>query len=461
MLLLHGAVSAKSLYVNNSETPACSDSTTYADNTSASPWCSIGRAAWGSTDRSAPNTSQAAQAGDTVYITAGTYSTAGTNIAHGIAYQPANSGTISSPIRFEAVGTVILTLSSSAGPVIGTNGESYIQWDGFTIDEANAPSVRDTGSVVLWDSVGSVIEGCTIDGNGTVAIADNHTGIRLERTLNALVRNNKIYQVYSNNTDSHNGAGIMMYDTEAAVIEHNEIYETGAGIYVKGEHADDGWPQQNNIIRYNIFRDNNSKGVFVYDGVGTKIYQNLFIDSQNNVQFYGSAVLDDVYLVNNTFISNNVSSTDNGYSAYGSMASASNVVIHNNIFYGSLSEALSMGELSALGDQSFEHNVYYGYDTFGSLNLGTFSFSTWRSTYGQDAESPESITNDPLFEGFAEGDYTLASGSPALALGRTLTAIHGSSGTAIAAGAYITGNEVIGIGVGNLSAPSGFEIITQ
>jgi len=63
---------AKDLYVNNSGSPACSDSTSYAANDSAHPWCTIGRAAWGSLDPNGHNAAEAAQAGDTIRIAAGT-----------------------------------------------------------------------------------------------------------------------------------------------------------------------------------------------------------------------------------------------------------------------------------------------------------------------------------------------------------------------------------------------------
>ena len=58
------------LYVNGA---TGNDSTTYSNNDSANPWATIGRAAWGSTDRSDPNSEEAAAAGDTVLVAAGTY----------------------------------------------------------------------------------------------------------------------------------------------------------------------------------------------------------------------------------------------------------------------------------------------------------------------------------------------------------------------------------------------------
>src|SRR5262245_57259652 len=102
-------VSAKDLYVNGT---TGNDSTSYAANSAASPWRTIGRAAWGSTSRTAPVTAEAARAGDTVNVAAGTYVTTGTGERYGIAYNPVNSGTSTSPIVFAATGVVTLTYSS-------------------------------------------------------------------------------------------------------------------------------------------------------------------------------------------------------------------------------------------------------------------------------------------------------------------------------------------------------------
>src|SRR3990167_5050929 len=100
---------AKLLYVNNGGSPSCSDNTSYAANDAAHPWCSLLRATWGNTTRTGPSTpSEAAQAGDTVYVTAGTYQTTSFNSREPV-YNPANSGTAGNRIVFQAVGTVTLT----------------------------------------------------------------------------------------------------------------------------------------------------------------------------------------------------------------------------------------------------------------------------------------------------------------------------------------------------------------
>ncbi len=220
---------AKPLYVNNSGSPACSDATTYAANDSAHPWCSIGRAAWGSSNPRSPNAAQAAQAGDTVNVSSGTYSTASSTTACGgtarfaVALNPANSGTSGAPIRFVGVGTVYVLLASGyAGPTIGADARNYIVWDNFRIDETVAPGVScgDTGPVVVHASTGSMILNSTIRGKYS-SWSDNYSGVRLEATNGAVVSNNTIYGFTGN--WGHNDAAIMTYDAANSVIEYNYI----------------------------------------------------------------------------------------------------------------------------------------------------------------------------------------------------------------------------------------------
>src|SRR3989338_6765955 len=134
ILLMPMAAQAKLLYVNNGGSPSCSDNTSYAANDAAHPWCSLLRATWGNTTRTGPSTpSEAAQAGDTVYVTACTYQTTSFNSRIPV-YNPANSGALGAYITFQAVGTVrLITTNAPAAPpwntgspIIGAAGRTHI-----------------------------------------------------------------------------------------------------------------------------------------------------------------------------------------------------------------------------------------------------------------------------------------------------------------------------------------------
>lgn len=137
----------------------------------ATPWATIGRAAWGSTSRSSPNASQAAQAGDTVIIMPGTYwATPQAANSLDVHYNPVNAGTPSARITFQAAGQVRLAIEGdrACGALIGSSGRDYITWMGITIWEEAAPPCGDSGPVVVASATGCWIVGCVLVGAGWV-----------------------------------------------------------------------------------------------------------------------------------------------------------------------------------------------------------------------------------------------------------------------------------------------------
>lgn len=427
---------AKTLYV---DATLGNDSVTYDQNSELNPWRSIGRAAWGSTSRGSANQGQAARAGDTVIVRSGTYSTAGTGNRFDPAYNPANSGTSSAPIVFEAQGRVRLNLSSGAGPLIGAYSRDYIVWRGFYINEATAPSVSDTGSVVLVSTRGSVIENCEIDGAGTAGgRLDNHNGVRLEYATDVVVRNNKIYNVlFGNGSTHHNGAGIMSYFGNRALIENNEIYDCGSGIFVKGGDNRDF------TVRYNLTRNNGKGIVFMYTNAAGQhnIYQNVSINNENGISVDVSSR--NLNIVNNTFVGN-----QNGVRLGAPADSMSNIVVRNNIVHTAM-EAVSGGEASTVAPFALDHNLYFANSSGWSIaGVRHTSISSWRSALGgtSNGDDLRSLTSDPLLQNVSAIDFRLRSGSPAIGAGVDVLDLNrnGSVSDSITLGAYITGNEQIG-----------------
>lgn len=449
--VLPSGIDAKTLYVDSARG---NDSTTYANNDAANPWRSIGRAAWGTTNPASTNAAQAAQAGDTVLVTAGTYTTVSTTTACGsgarynVALNPVNSGTTGNPITFRASGTVTVLLGASyAGPTIGSNARDYIVWDGFTINEAIAPgaSCADTGPVVLYLNTGSQIINSSITGTYR-AWSDNYVGVRLDFAINPVVRNNTITAITCNFRT--NCAGVMLYDTQGAIIEHNDISNCATGIYVKGDHEGDAYPQQNNTVRFNRLHDITSHGVGLGAANGTNVYQNIIKGVSIGVRFYdfGAPQSSNITIQNNTFIATNAG--ESGIS-YAGTTNISNARIFNNIFYSSYGETVNIG-LSALGSSSYEHNMYFGYNAWGSVAGAQRTFATWRGTFLQDSATPAGSTSNPSFVN--EIDYRLNVGSPAASLGVDILDLNrnGNTNDVIPAGAYVAGSEVIGL----LSSPS-------
>ncbi len=457
ILLLSMAVSAhaKTLYVDATRG---NDSVTYEQNSEQSPWQTIGRAAWGSTSRTTPSENQAARAGDSVVVRTGTYYTSGIGSRYEPAYNPVNSGTSTAPIVFQADGVVRLSYSSGSGAMIGTYRRDYISWKGFYINETTAPSRPDTGSVVLWNTTGSSIENCEIDGNGSDGRQDNHNGIRLEHANNVVVRNNRIYNVlYGNGSTHHNAAGIMAYFSTGALIEHNEIYGSGSGIFVKGGDNRDF------TVRYNLVR-NNSKGIlFMYTHAQGRhlVYQNISKDNNAGISIeLGSK---NVNIVNNTLVGNH-----DGI-RFGTYADTmSNISVQNNIVM-TTNEAVSGGEAQVATPFFLEHNLYY--DNAGGWSIAGAAYqsiSAWKAALGgsQLGDDYFSITANPLLQDAGAGNFRLRSDSPALQAGIDVLDLNrnGTTSDPISLGAYITGNETIGLltdggAVSPPSPPTALEVV--
>lgn len=437
------SIEAKTLNVNGG---TGNDSFSYDANSESTPWRTIGRAAWGSSSPTTPNAGQAARAGDTVLVEAGTYTTTSVQTScsrWNAALNPVNSGSSGNPITFQAVGTVTILLGSGYyGPTIGAFQRNYIVWDGFTINEALASGVScpDTGPVVFNGTTGSQALNLTITGTYQVW-GDNYNGIRLEYTQNQVIKNNRISGITCDY--GSNCAGIMMYDAADTIIEHNDISGTSTGIYVKGDHTGPP-PQANTIIRFNRIHDVTGNGIGLGASEGAKVYQNIIKGAVRGIRIYnfGGAQSTNITVQNNTIVSTN-KSEDLGIT----FAGTTNVVAfraYNNILYGSFYEAVNIG-LVEPGDVDFEHNVYYGYDAWGSVAGAQRSFATWQGTYRQDSAQAAGMTSNPSF--VDETDYRLTDGSPARLLGIDILDLNrnGSTSDTIPAGAYITGSEVIGL----------------
>jgi hypothetical protein len=467
LLLSSGAAVAKNLYVNNSGNPTCSDSTTYANNGSSNPWCTLGRALWGSASRSTPNSGQAATAGDTVIVSAGTYTAPDTGQRFGIAFQPVNQGTgENSRIIIQASGTVNLrTTGTLGGPVIGANASDYITWDGFTIDETTYTSFEsgEQSMVMFVNSANyGTVKNCTLIGTTTTGDNLNHAGIFYHDVTNGYVYNNTIYNVYGNTVGDTNTSAIYSYGLNTGVIEHNHIYNSRGGIFMK-EHGNSNITIRNNKLHgIQLFGIRSA----VSDGENSnfRINNNLIYDSEDAYAFmFGYMQGPGNIIANNTAYDVRA-----GFHITGVTFENNDVLWHNNIVHTAGISAIYTWDYSITQptDHLFEHNSYYGIPANCHWNRDgqtCNTWTTWTATWGQDRVSPQGTNGvDPLFVNSATGDFRLQVSSPARTLGVDILDLDGDGSTTdiIPAGAYVTGNEIIGT-VSGLAAPSGFEIITQ
>lgn len=452
------------LYVNHA---TGDDSRSYATAQSAStPWLTIGRAAWGNANRATPSSGAAAQPGDTVMIADGTYATVGQNDRYEVAYNPVNEGTSGAHIRFEAVGTVNLTYSSGAGPVIGANDRDYIDWVGaFTINEATCATEPDTGHVVYVGET-AMLTGGKVDGaflTGTAAgeathPGDNYNAVRMDTTTGVTVRNCTMtgYGAVSGN---RNHSGVTTYYSTGFIIENNTIYNCGNGVYLKANFPNGAFTtHETSIVRKNLLRDNLSAGLEVHRCPHTSsgplhIYQNVLRDNAQkglHIQPLDLGSTDPAYVwcYNNTVV-------DNFWGIYlaGAMVTNATHRFWNNIVKGGSFHIEVANTVDLAGTKvDFQHNIYHGASDHAEVSGTTRDFATWQSTYSQDQSTtngPASQNVDPSFENYAGNDFRLAVGSVVLNDGVDGLDLDNDASTTdnINPGAFLTGLEIIGAGV--------------
>ena len=438
------------LWVNSSTGDDSRSKATVAASGGSLPWATIGRAAWGSTTRSSPNSSEAAAAGDVVSIAAGTYSFSGVvSSREDPVYNPVNEGTAANPIVFMATGgTVVLAAPNAQSPVIGSDARDYIEWFadvtigcGWSIladPNGTSPNPNrvyvtiDTGPCVLWNCTGSLIEGATITGI-TATYTDNYNGIRWENAVDCIARNNTITG-FHNASDSINGSATTLYGSINCIFEHNAISDCGTGVMNKDAPAA---PTGNsNHIRYNTI-DNMGHGLgFSMTGQSASYYyQNIITNCRHGFLTTGGGQ-NNFWIYNNTFID----CIEDGF--YLSSGGGTGSKFWNNIFDNQPICIVCAGSaMPADSVADSEHNCYHTYTNFYAGTDGTRTFANFKATFtDQDQAAVASIDADPLFVNRAAGNYRLQAGSPARNIGTDPFSL-----STVNAGAYITGSETIGV----------------
>ena len=457
LMAISSNVTAKQLYI----APHGADNISRAQNSESSPWQTLGRAVWGSTDPLHPNTGEAAQPGDEVIVKTGVYTTTHTSGERYIpTYNPVNTGTSNnSRITFRTASGEHVVLQgfsghNNGGPLIGSYDRSYITWDGFIINEPVIGTSSDTGPVVVWDSDNITLQNLTIIGK-TADWNDNHNGIRIEDSRDSLITNNHIYGIRNSGMNA-NGAAIMVYTSSNITFEYNDISDSGAGIFLKGANTGPF------IVRYNDIY-NIDGGAVIIGGVGTsqvqngaRIYRNILRDSAEGVTLvgYDSHSPANIYIVNNTI--DNCS--NGGIFLKPSTDGYLNIVSQNNIITNS-SLAIQAEDISSLSQITFSHNLYSGNSGHARLQYNNYSLSLWSSSLNKDTVG--SMTSDPQYINPTSNDFRLSASSPAIDAGVDILNL-GSAGesASIDMGAYISGAELNNLGrQGSVPLPSAPAII--
>jgi len=459
------------------------------DEAGSTCWQTIGRAAWGDETRSTPDTSQAITAGDTVYVFGGTYidnSVDGTD-EFNTWYRPINTGTgdaVASRIRFICVGDCRLEAPNLEGPIAGSSNLSvtnnYITWyanislgHSWEIDScpdtaASCPSTsvqirQDTGPVIC-KGTGIHLEGFVIT-SVTEAPNDNYNGIKGHGCIDGLIQNNSITGFHiTSHSDQGHASCFQFYQTNTTIVQHNYCGDSNAGIILKDNDAV-GNTGGGNTFRLNYFDDMSAAG-FTISHITAGETASIF--SQNIVDGNVRTCINIISAPSGDDFINNVCYNGQAFSpgliSIGG-ASTAGMRIWNNIGHTlPYMAAVEVGGMYAPAVADHEHNAYYNFFEafFIDESAGTDNFAQWLAgTTGQDEDAPASTsTSDPRFANIAGDDFRLCTAagvpdascvgaSPAIALGVDALDLDSDSSTTdtIPAGAYVTGNEIIGLDV--------------
>jgi len=381
---------------------------------------------------------QVVQAGDIVYVRAGTYYIKARGNRYEPALNPANSGSPGNYIVIAAYNGEPVTITYDpeisgpsgphSGPLIGTYRKSYIKWEGFKIIETTAGYHADTGPVAIWSSDHIIVENCEIIGT-YIPTTNNHDGIRIEKAEHVTIRNCRIHGVKG---DLWNSGGIKLYYTKDTVIEHNEIYDCTRGFYDKDSGI-------RNIFRYNLVHD--CEYGFMYPGNAAhtengEVYQNIFYNCKKGAHLIDGGDDHGWKVYNNIFYGNEIDVLERLRGTHG----ISN--FYNNIFSNVSSPYAVRRDIQTIADS--DYNCFHNYSSFviGWHSIG--GLSDWQQQTGFDLHS---IENDPLFINPDSHDFHLSPTSPCLNVGidRQDYDNDGNTAESINMGAYITGNETIGL----------------
>lgn len=286
-----------------------------------------------------------ASAGDIVYFRGGTYNVPAKNAGstyHGY-YEPANSGTATSPITFAAYAGETPLFNGTAGgsadvsdyaTIFGTFGRNYIVFDGFKLQSDNGTKmarIHIGSDDQTIRSVGITLKNCDINGGSTpISTQDNRETVRIDSADNILIQKCKLYNARS--TDGYQGiSGIKSYDSNKVTIENNEVYNAESGVYLKS--ATDSWIIRNNWLH------GNQMSIYITPYVTTAAR------NATNHQIYNNVI------ANNTY---------SGLHIFGETGSnADNLVVYNNTFYGIVPDSICVFITESHGSH-FYNNIMQG-----------------------------------------------------------------------------------------------------
>jgi hypothetical protein len=396
-----------------------------------------------------------AQAGDTAFFLQGTYDTPPKNFGdtYNGYYYPLHSGSLNSPIVFTENPNDTVVFDGTVGgsgdnniyaTIFGTNNQSWIVFDGFTLQANNGTKMARVHIGVSGHVAGRgniTVKNCIFNGgNPTTGETDNREGLRIDDNDNITVQNCYFYN-YRETSGNHNTSALKTYHDTAVHVVNCEFYNNNGGVYFKGYTI-------NSSVVNCYFHDNNQGFLSTPDMVGMQtdsltIHNNLFVENTTNAIYqtgggadYGTHG-DDWVISNNTLYNNGSRQISIGYTTSGHGAD-----IYNNIITGTGTYSLLTQDMDGWRNylKGVDHTEWGS--TFRTIRMGDnvrnqnyTSLANWQASSelenAMDAGCGSSqhpgcgdLSSDPQFVNTSGNmdelaDFALGGASPCLGAGRS------------------------------------------
>lgn len=336
-------------------------------------------------------------AGDTVFVTDGTYT--------GFDIRNVN-GTAANPIVFKTLGNNVLI--NQSGPIrndgINVENADYVVIDGFIVNDmtGNGNGIR----LVLSDFC--VVRNCATDNNA-------ERGIFTGFTDDVLIENN----ICTNSIDEH---GIYVSNSsDRPIIRYNECYgNNNIGIHMNGDLSAGGDGIISDAQVYgNIIHDNNLAAGINMDGLENPLVYNNLIFNNHSAQGIALFQGDGAIATNGAKIFNNtiIVPSDGRWGILVNTGSNVNTEIYNNII---LNFHSFRGCITVESTTNFTSDYNIVHDKMSASGDGsTIPLSSWQAL-GLGLNSQLANVWTDIFEDPNNDDYHLKTGSQAIDVGTSL-----------------------------------------